>query len=155
MRWISPFCTGVAPLSGCTFNLRFYEKWFFDVYSSADLYFDTILMMLLSEKAPIKWISESTIILLREHVARLTSIATEHDERVFVNTAETFFHRHWRIYPILQFYLNSRNIRHSSPPFLVKVINYFGYCSSLFICFLLWPKRVPRLLLRKLQTLLN
>ena len=150
LRWISPFCTGIAPISGCTFNLKCYEKWFFDIYSSSGLYFDTVLMMLLSEKAPIKWVSNNAVILLREHDSRLTSIASERDERAFAHAAKTYFSRPWQIRLLLKFYLHSSKRKRTFRPG-DKAVIYFNYCVCLFICFIVWPQKVPKLLIRKLQ----
>ena len=150
LRWVSPFCNGIAPLSGCTFNLKFYDKCFYDIYSSAELYFDTVLMMLFSEKAPIKWLAERTMILLREHDSRLTSIASVHDEIVFADTALTHFSRYWKIYPILKFYLYARRCKRKCCSPLEELLNYVRYFVFLIMCLFIWPERIPRLLRFKL-----
>jgi hypothetical protein len=151
LRWVSPFCAGIAPLSGCTFNLKCYERWFFDVYSSSGLYFDTLLMMLFSEAAPIKWVSDSVGILLREHDSRLSAIASERDDLSFVNSAKSYFASYWRIRILLQFFLCSRQRSRAEGSASKKLLTYSSYYLLLCFSFILWPRKVPSLLIRRLK----
>lgn len=153
LRWISPFCNGIAPLSGCTFNLSLYDSDFFETYSSAELYFDTVLMILFSQRAPIKWVSTRPCILLHEHDTRLTSIATVHDEKLLVRTVTNLFPKDLFIRSISNFYLFSRSIRTPTTNYFTRTTNFAFYLFFLFCCILLWPHKLPRFVLNKLSSL--
>ena len=151
MRWISPFCTGIAPVSGCTFNTHLYDPSYFNHYSNTGLYYDTILMLLLATKGHIKWLGSSCLLMIREHSGRLTEISSTSDELLFVNSVSRLYNRSLKVNLLLNFYLYSRlRYRARINRSHLSFVDSYRYYTTLFRCFIHWPRRVPALILSKI-----
>ena len=155
-QWVGPFCTGIVPFSGLTFNASLYDRSFFDFYSKGNLFFDTLLVLIFSEMAPIKWNTQSTLVMIRVHDLRLTECADFSDSKSFANAVLSRYFSDWRVFVLMYYFLSTRKLSHAyisgSKMTLLIFLRYF---LSLVLCSLVWPVNFVRHLIRKLSSLLT
>lgn len=154
-RWISPFCNGIVPLSGLTFNLSLYQESFFAFYARGGLFFDTLLVLLFSESAPVKWIAQSTLVMVKVHDLRLTEEADFFDSASFANAVLSRYVRDWKIPLLMNYFVSARKISQSYASNFISYLSiYSRYFVSLLLIFVVWPVGFVRLLFKKLANLL-
>ena len=155
-HWVSPFCTGIVPVSGLTFNTSLYQESFFEFYDQGCLYFDTLLVLLFSEVAPVKWYSQATLLMIRVHDLRLTEAAGFSDAMSFANAVAKRYKNSWKISLILGYFLAARKLPNLFRKNLKeRTSSYFRYCGLLTACYFVWPVKFVRLMLGRLSRLIS
>jgi hypothetical protein len=150
--WISPLSHGIAPFSGYTFNTHFYCSSFFDKYSPALLYYDTILVALFASKAPVLW-SSKPVLCIRHHESSLTSIVSLNDVYSFATTCNEVFYGYPALTASLNTFICYRKLQLSVFRRPIEFcIRFFNYYRALLNFFALVPVSFIPFLVQKIHT---